>query len=357
MSSFKLVSIFLIFLASTQVLAWGGRGHAAICEAAVFLVKEEGLKEYLQNKPQIMSHLCNIPDTHWRSIGAEANKLGAPTHFIDVEVIGLKVKDIPADYKKIIATFTGKPNQFKESSSIFSVPEEFGSSWWRADQFYRRALNSAQNLKNSEAPKNSKEEQDENLPYNLAAYDMMINMGLMGHFVGDNSQPLHNTTDYDGYAANHGGIHAYYEDTAVSFFDGDLTAQVLKKARSKKKNPFEAASSTIERMRILSELSTNEIREIWKLDPVTRPSSIKVEKGVSFKTPAERAGGKVGWTKFNKLIVEQLSRSAILLAMSWDEIYVSAGRPKITAYKSYKYPFTPDFVPPDYFDIKAAPSK
>ena len=91
----------LLFL-SGQALAWGGRGHNTICEVAVFLVKEPSLKEYLQNKPQMMGHVCNMPDFYWKSISGEVSKLGNPTHFIDPEIISISVDKIPADYKKLI---------------------------------------------------------------------------------------------------------------------------------------------------------------------------------------------------------------------------------------------------------------
>lgn len=344
-------------LAQQQALAWGGRGHAAICEAAVFLVKNPSLKEYLQNKPQMMGHLCNIPDIYWKSLSDEARKFGDPGHFVDVEVTGLQIKDVPTDYKKIIETYTGSENKFKDGSKIFSIPGEFGSNWWRADQFYRRATEEGKKLKTLAAPANSKEEQDENFAYNKAFFNMIVNLGLMGHFVGDDGQPYHSTSDYDGYAANHGGIHAYYEDSSVAYFDADLVPRIVKKAKELKKAPFLKDGTVIEKMRALSEVSYQEIKEINKVDPVIKPSVIKIEKGMSLKTPAERKPASVGFKAFEKLIVQQMARSSALLAQLWDQAYVEAGEPAGKAYKSYKYPLQPEFVMPDYFDTKVEETK
>lgn len=354
----QFVAVFIFLSLTSQIaFAWGGRGHQALCEAAVFLLKEDGLKSYLQNKPHVMGYLCNIPDTHWRSLGADANKFGSPTHYVDYEVLGLKIKEIPTDYKSIVSTYTGKTNQFKDGANIFSVPEEFGSSWWRADQFYRRAVIAGEAMSKATPPQGPKEEQDEKLPYNQAAFDYLLSLGLMGHFVGDNSQPFHNTTDYDGWASGHGGIHAYFEDTAVSFFEADLSQQVVKKARGLKKASYLTKPNVIEKMRELSEVSVADIKKILQLDPVRKPSTLKVEKGMSLKTVAERADGKVGYEKFNKIIIEDLARGALLLAKIWDESYEKAGRPKLAAHKSYKFPHTPEFVMPDYFDTSPAPTK
>ncbi len=349
----------ILALLTTMVLtsyaqAWGGRGHAAICETAVYLVKEPGLKEYLKNKPQMMSHLCNMPDFYWRSLGPEATKLGNPTHFIDVEITGLKVSEVPLDFKQVVETYTGTPNKFKVGATIYNVPTEFGSLWWRADQFYRRFLTYGKDLAAAMAPKNSKEETDDNLPYNKAAYEMVVSLGLMGHFVGDASQPLHNTADYDGYATGHGGLHAYYEDQVVSEFDGDLQARVLKEARGMKNPKFLKPKTVIEKMKALSESSMDELKLIFKADPIKKTSSLVHAKGMEIKKSAERESSKVGYEKFNKIIVTELARSSLLLAKLWDEAYIEAGYPKLVSSKIYKYPLTVDFIAPDYLP-KAEP--
>ena len=64
----------LLLLVSSTAFGWGGRGHDTICRTASFLVKEPALKEYLRNKPQMMGHVCNIPDFYWKSLGGDAVK-------------------------------------------------------------------------------------------------------------------------------------------------------------------------------------------------------------------------------------------------------------------------------------------
>lgn len=345
-----ILTSLLTSLLATSALAWGGRGHHTICSTAVFLVKEPGLKEYLVNKPQMMGHLCNIPDTYWKALGPDVGKLGNSTHFIDLELLGLKIEDVPTDFKAIVDKFTGTPNKFKNDGSVIhSIPLEFGSSWWRADQFMKRIADLKAEFEKATPPANFKEEQNENLAFNKLAFQMIVDMGLMGHFVGDNSQPFHTTVDYDGYEAGHGGIHAYYEDGIVGEFDGDLEHRVLKAARSMKNPSFtKNGTSTVDKMKALSIVSLKEIPKIYKLDPIIKKSELKKEKGMSLKTAAERKPAKVAYAKMDKMIVEQMARSAVLLAHLWDEAYKSAGQPKLASYKSYKFPFTPDFVAPNY---------
>ncbi len=349
----------LSFLACSQVFAWGGRGHDTICRVASFLVTEDGLKDYLHNKPQMMGHLCNMPDFYWKSLGSEANSLGSPAHFVDIEVLGLKIQEIPLDYKKIVTDYTGKPDLFKnDGTTIKSVPSDFGSSWWRADQFYRAIAAMNKDFAAAKVPANFKEEQDGELPYNKLVYDMVVSMGLMGHFVGDNSQPFHTTADYDGWAVGHGGIHAYFEDSVVGQFDGDLDFLVLKESRAMKNPPFLKPATVVEKMKVLGGISNSEMARILKMDPIKKKSVVVKEHGMSLKTPAEREPAAVAFKRMKPMIVTEMSRGAVLLAALWDEAYVAAGKPKLGAYKSYKYPFTVDFVKPDYFDIpQASPEK
>lgn len=347
--SLSFLLVILISQLSTKTWAWGGRGHAAICEAAVHLVKSPQLKDYLMSKPHMMGHLCNTPDIYWKSLASELRKSGDPGHYINSEKIGLKLGEVPTDYKKIIEIYTGKPNKQNEAQNLFSIPDELGSNWWRTDQFYRRAVEAAKDLKNLPEPKGYKEEQNNELPFNKAFYGMIVNLGIMGHFVGDNSQPFHTTSDHDGYAANQGGIHSYYEDAVVSQFGPDLVAQIVKKAKVWKTQPFTQKKNVIENMQALSEISFSEIKEVLKADPIVKNSLVKIEKGMSLKTPAERKSPAEGFKRMNKIIVKEMARSSYLLAHFWDQAYKEIGEPEVKAYKSYLYPYSVEFVKPDYF--------
>ncbi len=358
MKCFSLLIAALVSLnLQNDALAWGGRGHDAICQAAVFLIKNPELKDYLLSKPHVMGHLCNVPDIYWKSLPDDARKFGDPTHFIDVEILGLKMADVPTDYQKIIDSYTGSENKFQDGAKIFSVPKELGSVWWRVDQFQRRAIEEGKKAKAATAPTNSKEEQNEELPYNQGFYQMLVNMGVMGHFVGDASQPFHSTTDYDGYAASHGGIHSYYEEAAVIHFGPDLVSRIVKKATGFKNPSYLKPKTVVEKMRAFSEVAANDIKPALKADPIIKPSQLRIEKGMSLKTAAERQSSSVGFKKFEKLILEQMARSSFFLAHLWDAAYTEAGEPDVKAYRSYRYPLTPEFVMPDYFVVKPEDKK
>ena len=352
------VSILLVF--SAQTFAWGGRGHHTVCDAATYLVKDKKLQLFLSGRPQMMGYICNIPDTYWRSLSNEQTSVGNPTHYIDVEIIGLKIPGVSLDYRELAKTYDGTDNKMKPGTKIKSFPAEFGSLWWRADQFFRRALEVGKDIKDSPPPKNYAEGQDQNLRYNKAVYQTIVNLGLMGHYVGDASQPYHATYDYDGYGTGHGGIHIYYEDDGVNAQGPELVADIVKAAKklqnSKPKPAFLSASGIIEKMKALSVVSVQEIPAVSAIDPVTKPSTVeKLEGGREIKTPAERKPATTVATKFKPLITSEMARSAVLLAQLWDQAYEKIGSPDLSHYQSFQFPFMPEFVVPDYYEMTPKP--
>ncbi len=354
---FAFILLTIFSLLPHKTLAWGLRGHASICEAAVFLVENKELKEFLQSRPQTMGHLCNVPDVFWKSLPPEITKEGNPTHYINAEPLGLTIKEMPTDFKVLMEKYGNAPRADKGNNTKFlSLPHEIGSNWWRANQLYTLSIESGKKIKDTKTPINRKEEQDDSLPYNLNIFDMMTRMGIMGHFVGDNSQPLHVTSNHDGYNTGNGGLHSYYEEDAVDYFGPSLQNQIYLKALELRKNPklkaFTLKATPVEKMKALAELSESEIADIIKVDPVTRKSTLNLEKGMSIKVPAERRSAEVGNKNFARLIIRQQARAALLLAKMWDEIFEQAGKPNLAAYRSFRYPFTPDFIPPDYYPKK-----
>ncbi len=319
MSYSKAIIFFVITLASaSKAFSWGARGHHSICEAAVYLIKEKDLKDFLLSRTHMMGHLCNIPDTSWRSLPPELTKMGNPAHYINPEKLNVKVKDIPLDPKEI-------EKKFKVSIT------ELGFNWWRAEQMHRL---SAQRKSN----------------FDDTIFSFITHSGLMGHFVGDNSQPFHVTADYDGFDKGHGGIHSYYESDVVDHLPLNLTQLIVQQAQKiqkAKKDKELIKGSVLENMKALAQLSESEIEKVLKLDQITKPSVSKSERGMSIKTRAERKDPATTAKKFESLITEQMARASLVLAHSWEQAYIALDKPDLKKYRSFKYPFEPEFIKPD----------
>ena len=349
--------VLILFSAPLPAGAWGGRAHDTICEAAVHLVEDATLRVFLKHRSHTTGHLCNVPDIYWKTLSQDLMKYGSPAHYIDIEMLGMKPEEVPLDFAKILRDFDGKPDAFAPGEMITDIPATLGTLWWRVDQFMRRIAAMKPAFSGVKPPQGWDEEQNYDLPYNLAVYDFFVNAGLMGHFVGDASMPYHSSNDHDGWKAGHGGIHAYYEEMVVAEFDGDLPALVLKKARAlKARSPGFLKGSVLERMRKLSVISLAEMAEVSRRDPVLEKSQlVKGEGRKEKKTPAMRLPPAVGLKVFREMILTDMGRSAVLLAKLWDEAYVSVGKPDLSKYRSYRYPFTPEFIPPDY--LSGTPEK
>lgn len=347
MRFFKTISIMSLILFSASSWGWGGRGHDSICEVAVHLVKDASLKDFLKSRGYMMGHLCNVPDTQWRSLDSKLTAAGNPTHYIDPEIVGAIPKTLSLDLKKLKKEHTGKTNQFEPQKKIFNVPREMGTAWWRVDQFMREVVKLKPKFAKASPPQNKAEEQSESLPYNQAVYEFMTLIGVMGHYVGDLAQPLHNTADYDGWAKGHGGLHGFYEEDVVSEISADIQSLIRQEAQKIKTADW-LKGSTLEKLRAFSQVSFDEYPEILKLDPVTKKSEVKVDKGMSIRTSAERKAASTAASKLQPMIIGQMARSAKLLAHLWDEAYQSAGKPPLVQYKSHRYPTQVEFLFPDY---------
>lgn len=335
--------LFLVFGFSAfpwQAQAWGERGHHLVCDEASRLVQEKGLREFLKMRGHVMGHVCNVPDIHWKSLPSSVAGIGGPTHYIEPDMIGLSIKDTPTIFADFVKKLAAAGDPVQQANKV-------GTLWWRAEEFFNLAVESASKISATAVPVNGQEEQLNTLPYNEAIYGMMTNMGLMGHFLGDSSMPYHNWADYDGYGTGRGGIHAYYESICPGEFGSELGVQVRDVAR--KLPTTTSAYAVPDVVKRISLEAVEEVATVERLDVVLEASTQFVnEHGMTIRKQAVRPAPSEQCPKFRPLIVMQMARSARALAYLWDQVYIQSGRPNLSAYRSYRYPLTPDFVTPKY---------
>lgn len=342
---------------SQKSFAWGERGHHEICLVATHLVKSTELKRFLTARSHTMGHLCNIPDIHWRQVGEKA-KAGSATHFIDIDALPMKPEETPIDLNKIITQYDGHFN--KALDKKINIMNDYGTLWWRYDQFYRLALAAAKKASEDAEvlkaikikPALAKDTDIDKKDYNKHVLQMITNMGLMGHFIGDASQPYHNTADYDGWHSQHGGIHAYYETDVVNEFGIDFEERMLKSAKAfmNSKTWKEIKDKTpIEMIKKISTLAYKDLAEVQKLDKVLASSAIvHKDDNKTQRLAAKRKLASETYKSFERLVLKQTAWSAAVLAATWDKIYKESGSFNLTLYRSYDYPLAPEFVGPDY---------
>ena len=134
---------------------------------------------------------------------------------------------------------------------------------------------------------------------------------------------------------------------------GNLISNIIKDAKAMKSPKFIQQKTVIEACRQLSIVSYSEIKDVLKADVLIKPSSFNYDQGMINKKPAERKDPSVTAKNFEKMITKQMARSSLLLAHLWDQMYEEAGKPDVKSYRSYRFPFTADFVAPDYYEAPA----
>ncbi len=210
------VPLALALLASCAAppcFGWGSDGHRIINrlaaeslpkDAPAFLMTADALAE--------IEYLGPEPD-RWRSPAEPELSAGqAPDHFIDLE------------YADVIGPLPRKRYEFLEELSRYraahpdqaavEAPEKVGMQPWQTEEVWQRLEAGFRNYREALAA------QADPKPREAA---VLFYAGWLGHYVGDGSQPLHVTRDYNGWveAANPRGyttehhIHAQFETAFV----------------------------------------------------------------------------------------------------------------------------------------------
>jgi hypothetical protein len=160
---------------------WGEPGHEIINRAAAQLMKSSAAAFFQANSDNLAT-LATTPDIEWKKSATYAKE--SMLHFFQWDAFSQSsiANSFPIDL----------------NTAVKKVGQKFldtnGSAVWRATQFYDLLV---QALSKDDC---------------VAALQWA---GVMGHYLGDLSQPMHNTSDYDGQSIDDRGIHKYFETTLV----------------------------------------------------------------------------------------------------------------------------------------------
>ena len=188
--------------------AWGNEGHRLInrlaasslpADAPAFLRSPEALAE--------IEYLGPEPD-RWRSAGEpELNAAQAPEHFIDLEradALG------PLPHRRL--DFEAK---------VFAAsqrPEKIGLQPWEATEVWERLKAALREYRNLAAARKDTRSVEQAI---------LFYTGWLGHYVGDASQPLHTTIQYNGWVGPN--PHGYTTGHKIHWqFEGPFVAANLR---------------------------------------------------------------------------------------------------------------------------------
>lgn len=171
------LGVILIF-SSQQAFSWGATGHEIVAGVGAALATQ-GNEFWGQNQATI-EQLSTVPDRVWKSTNY---KQEAPHHWFQGDAyasnLGLgTLAQFPRVYQEAIG-------QMGEQTIVKN-----GTAPWRIQQLYGMALDAMKKGDGASA---------------------MAYVGIMSHYVGDLSQPLHVSENYDGAQSGQKGIHKYFE--------------------------------------------------------------------------------------------------------------------------------------------------
>ncbi len=207
--------LFVLLVPSSVCFGWGSDGHRMINRLAAEHLPPD-VPAFLHAPAAIdeIEYLGPEPD-RWRSPGEpELSNEQAPEHFIDLELADVVGNQLPRRRYDFIAALYAAglthPNLAAELR-----PEKVGLQPYVTTEVYQRLKAAMREYRGLSAQgKDTK-------PVEQA---IIFYMGWLGHYVGDGSQPLHVTVNYDGwvgkdnpsgYTTQH-GIHSKFESTFVA---------------------------------------------------------------------------------------------------------------------------------------------
>jgi hypothetical protein len=168
---------------TSTVFAWGAAGHQLI--AYVGGQTTINGQEFWQSNIEPLRQLSIVPDRLWKdpatkNLEASNHWFQADHYFTSDQYVNIPL--FPPSYDQAVLQYT-------EPVVITN-----GTAPWRIRQLYQMAVN-AFRIKN----------------YALA----LQYIGTMSHYIGDLSQPLHVTENYDGQDTHNDGIHTFFENENI----------------------------------------------------------------------------------------------------------------------------------------------
>ena len=214
-------ALTLTLLSPLSGFGWGNEGHRLVNKLAASTLPAD-VPAFLRSEAAVseIEYLGPEPD-RWRSRAEpELAAAQATEHFIDLE---------PADALGVLPR-----NRLDFEALVFAHgqrPEKIGLQPWQTLEIWQRLKADLREYRRLAADKSAN-------PNDLHAAEQaaIFYAGWLGHYVGDGSQPLHTTINYDGWALKDNpqgfssahGIHWRFEGpfVAANIKEADVAPKV-----------------------------------------------------------------------------------------------------------------------------------
>jgi hypothetical protein len=214
------VAVLLPLIAVPSSFGWGNEGHRLVNKLAAANLPAD-MPAFLHTQAAIdeIEYLGPEPD-RWRGLAEpELNAAQGPDHFIDLELADV-IQPLPRRrYDFIAAAYAASlthPAQARELR-----PEHIGFQPYITNEIWERLKAAMREYRALSA------QHEDTKPVEAA---ILFYAGWLGHYVGDGSQPLHTTINYNGWVEKE-NPNGYTTDHKIhAQFEGPYVAANIKEA-------------------------------------------------------------------------------------------------------------------------------
>lgn len=345
----QLVIALTATVTSSQVWAWGERGHDVVTRVAVQNLRTltggntAVVVPFIQ-RDHMLAHLSNVPDIVWRApYMSEADRnANYSTHYINMEKVYDEVRrwsDVPFEF-----SVYQKDAKQKNHTAV-----EVGTAPWRVMQLYTELVESFESVAAATDPKAFEE----------SVNDALLRAGLMSHFVGDLANPHHTTANYDGQLTGQKGLHAYFETDVVAQLPMTLAHEIQSQANQRWLEAYSEEERALiwnDPQKLVWALLANSHRNLPRLLALDEAVSL-LKRNEDPNQAAQRIAPAKAAGDYQSFAVARLGVGASVLSRLWMLAWQAAGSPDMSAYRSYAYPVKPAFIDPDYITHEAETEK
>jgi len=276
------IAILLIVFIPVSVSAWGEKGHLMINQLAMDVAAPK-LPEFMNAAREQIIYNGFEPDRWRREEHTPMNIAQEVDHFFDSEKWGA-ISTLPSDRYLFLQELVERKSDLKIGYVPYAIIENYG-----------RLVNAFRFWRNAKTPGDRQS----------ASANAIYVAGVLGHYVGDASQPMHLTIHHHGWAATvttDTGIHGRYEAAYVNIaIDANSVRRTVR-------SPQRLANVWDSIKQYLSQTFL-EVVPLYEL-----------EKAGEFNPDQPRAKG----TDF---IAAELSRAGTMLAALWYTAWLESAEP------------------------------
>jgi hypothetical protein len=179
----RLLFVVLVIAAAPSLVAWGEAGHYLVNDAATRGLPNDMPPFFYAAFPDLV-YLAYDPD-RWKGGGESIDAVNEPDHFLNFEDVA-SIGPLPRNRYKYLALL--------ESSGVLRrtglANSDPGFLPWRIAELSERLTVLWRRWRS--APTASRDRL-------YIEHDIVTVAGILGHYVGDAAQPLHATTNYNGW--------------------------------------------------------------------------------------------------------------------------------------------------------------